>query len=71
MPGLSHSEAVLAKAGRELRLAWEATASHWRDRARAELERKYIDELLPAAKSAARAVERVNGILREAIGECE
>ena len=70
MPGLSHSEAVLAKAGRELRLGWEATAPHWRDRARAELEKGYIDEFLPAVKSAVRAIERVNGILMEAISKC-
>ena len=70
MPGLSHSEAVLSKAGRELQMNWELTATLWRDHARADFEKTYLDELRPAVKSAVGAIERINRLLGEALREC-
>jgi hypothetical protein len=67
---LSHSEVLLSKAGRELRMNWELTGSLWRDQARAEFEKTYLDELGPAVKSAAGAIERINTLLAEAIKAC-
>jgi len=70
VPRVSHSEVFLIKAGRELWRNWELTGSLWRDQARAEFEKTYIDELRPAVKAAAGAIERINTLLAEAIKEC-
>ena len=70
MPRLSHGEALLSGAAKDLRMNWELTASLWKDRARADFERTYIDELLPAVKSAVGAIENANKLLGEAIRQC-
>ena len=70
MARLSHSEVLLSKAGRELRMSWELTGSLWRDQARAEFEKSYLDEIRPAVKAAVGAIERINTLLAEAIKAC-
>ena len=70
MRGLSHSEAQLAKALKEMLMAWERTASDWRDQARAEFEETYIEELVPAVKGAIGGVNEINLLLDQAIREC-
>jgi len=70
MPGLSHSEMLLANAAKDLRRSWERTASAWRDHARAELQKAYIDPLVPAAKTALTAMDEITMLLRQAITEC-
>ena len=70
MARLSHSEVLLSKAGRELRRSWELTGSLWRDQARAEFEKSYLDEIRPAVKAAVGAIERINTLLAEAIKAC-
>ena len=70
MPRLSHGEVILSSAGKDLRMNWEITASLWKDRARTDFEKAYLDELLPAVKSAVGAIERTNKLLGEAIREC-
>jgi len=71
VPRLSHSEVLLSAAVRDLQRGWQETSSSWRDRARAEFEKEYIDEILPAVKAALGAMNEVNRLLGQAIKECE
>jgi len=70
MPRLSHSEVILSGALRDLRRSWQETSSSWRDKARADFEKEYIDELLPALSGAMSSINEVNRLLQQAISEC-
>lgn len=70
MSRLSHSEIILASAVRDLQRNWAETAAGWRDAARADFEKTYLNELLPAAKTAADAMGEITRLLEEAVREC-
>ena len=70
MPRLSHSETFLTKAVKEMQLHWNLTSSAWKDKARADFQKTYLDELIPAVRSVITSTGRVNQLLEEAIRKC-
>lgn len=70
MHRLSHSEVLLSGSVKDMQRSWQETASGWRDKARAEFERDYIDEIVPAIKAAINAMNEINQLLGRAIKEC-
>ena len=70
MPQVSHGDILLSKAVHELEINWEITAHNWKDKARADFEKKYIDTLVPEVRRAADAITQINRLLHKAIHEC-
>jgi hypothetical protein len=64
------NEAILSQATREVQEKWQNTASQWRDKARDDFDRKYLEELVSSAKAAQGAIRAVDELLRQAISEC-
>lgn len=67
---LSDSDVILSIAMKDMLKKWDKTASAWRDQARAEFEKDYINELRPAAKAAFNAMKRISGFLTQVRREC-
>ena len=67
---LSDSEALVSRAVDDLGSNWERTAWGWHDKARADFERDYLDELRTVAKGARGAMKSIDEVLRQAIREC-
>jgi uncharacterized protein with NAD-binding domain and iron-sulfur cluster len=65
------NEAILARALDDLNRQWEATAFYWRDKARDEFERTYLQDLRTAVLGAQRAISAIGRILEQAISECQ
>jgi hypothetical protein len=59
------------KAMEDLTRHWDRTSGVWRDEARAEFEKIYLDELVLSVKGAANAMQRVRELLRRAEKECQ
>ena len=70
MPRLSHSEAVLSEAMREMKKSWDSTSSAWRDQARETFGKEYVDEVLRAVRASVGAASKINQLLGQAIREC-
>lgn len=66
----SNSDAILYEAMEELFRNWELTASGWRDQARQEFEKRYIDELRPAVKGACNAMKSIYSLLGKVKRDC-
>jgi hypothetical protein len=67
---VSNCGALVTKASKELLAHWDFTSSKWRDSARADFEKAYIDELMLSARSAAGAMDTVTAVLRKALQQC-
>jgi hypothetical protein len=70
MPGASGDDAVLESALKDLMSAWHATQDRWRDSARADFEREFLEALHARAKLAVRAIKQVEGLMRETMQSC-
>ncbi len=70
MRGLSHSDRQLISAMKDLERDWEQTASEWRDQARAEFQKEFMDDLVPSVRGAVNGITELNRILMQAIKEC-
>ena len=68
--GIGDNEAILTQAVRDLHGKWEGTGWEWRDKARDDFERRYLEELEALGKAAQRAMKAVDQLLREAIHDC-
>jgi len=60
----------VTKASKELLSRWEVTAASWRDSARTDFEKLYIEELMRSAKAAAGAMDSITAVLRKAVQQC-
>ena len=65
MKGTGGNGAILGKAMKDLSGHWEATARSWRDRARTEFDRDYIQEIVPLARLASNAMRQIEELLRQ------
>jgi hypothetical protein len=70
MPVLTCDDALLEKALKELRVAWDATGEGWRDQARADFANDHLDPLMARARQAAGTIRRMDAILRDAVQQC-
>jgi len=65
-----NSDAALHRAMAELVRHWDSSASSWRDEARREFGKEYIDALEPSVKAACAAMKNVYAFLRKVREEC-
>lgn len=70
MPALTCDDALLEKAVKELRAAWDDTSETWRDQARTDFANDHLDPLEARARQAAGAIRRMDTLLREAVRQC-
>ena len=66
----SNAEAILARALSDMLKSWDQTAWVWRDRAREDFQKQYIEELKPPIKAAIKTMSAVSELLRKTIREC-
>ena len=64
-------ESVLDGALRELLDAWMATSDGWRDQARSEVDREFIDPISNRSKQAACAMSELSQLCRDAVRRCQ
>ena len=65
MKGTGGNGAILGKAMKDLLGHWEGTARSWRDHARTEFDRDYIQEIVPMARLASNALQQIEELLRQ------
>ena len=65
MKGTGGNGAILGKAMKDLRGHWEATGRSWRDKARADFDKDFIQEIVPMALLASNAVQQIEELLRK------
>jgi hypothetical protein len=70
MPGASGDDAVLESAFKELMAAWQATQDRWRDSARQDFERAFLEDLHTRVKLAVRSIKQMEALMRQAIQAC-
>ena len=70
MMGFSSDEAVLAEAAKKMWAEWELSGALWDDKARADFEKDYLEELRPAVQGALQSLGQVRRLMEQAIREC-
>lgn len=70
MSTLGANSAILVKALNDLRVQFEQTGSSWRDQARKDFDKEYLEELAAAVRTASRAGQEIEEILRHVMKEC-
>ena len=65
MKGTGGNGAILGKAMKDLRGHWDATARSWRDKARTDFDKDFIQEIIPMALLASNAVQQIEELLRK------
>lgn len=70
MPRISFSELALNAALNDLARDFKVVASEWHDEARVAFERDFIDEFLPAGRSAVGAMTDLSLLLMRVVREC-
>jgi uncharacterized protein YukE len=67
---LSDSEAILSKALEDLGHSWTKTASGWRDKAREDFQKEYLDEFDRAGRAAKQSMRGISELLKKAVRDC-
>ena len=67
---LGDSEDALAQAFGDLNKHWDRTGGVWRDKAREDFQKEYLDELNTVGKAAAQSLHAARELLKQAIQEC-
>lgn len=62
--------ALLSKALKDLLTHWEQNASSWRDQARADFDKEFLQELIPAVRGASRAAQEIENLLGKIRSDC-
>ena len=70
MRGLSNAEMQLINALKDLHRQWDDTATNWHDKARADFNADYIEDVTPPVKAAINAMMEINRMLSQAVQEC-
>ena len=70
MPRISQPEQMLLSALNDLEKDWQIAISDWRDQAKQNFEKAYVNELQPAGRTAATAMTELTLLLRRVVREC-
>ena len=70
MSVMGSNGALLNKAIKDLLTHWEASNSSWRDKARAEFDKDFLQELIPAVRGASRAAQEIENLLQKIRIDC-
>ena len=71
MPRVNQGELILQGALDDLKRDWMITGSGWRDKARQDFEKEFIDEMLTAGTGAVRAMTELTLLMRRVVRECQ
>jgi hypothetical protein len=66
----SGSKEILAGALNDLNKKWQNTGSAWRDKARSEFEKDYLDEIQMTVKNSQAAMAAIDELLRQVMRDC-
>jgi len=61
---------LLTKALKDLLTHWEASNNSWRDQARVEFDKDFLQHLIPAVRGASRAAQEIENLLHKVRSEC-
>ena len=64
------SRARVTAAMKQLRVQWDLVKAKWDDPVSAEFEKKFLQTLEPKVRSAATAMEKMEGVLAQARHDC-
>ena len=56
---------LMMKALKDLIVHWETTGNSWKDQARVEFDKEFLQPLIPAVRSASRAAQEIENLLRK------
>ena len=70
MPRISHSGAVLTGVLNDLLRDWRIASTDWRDHAREEFEKNFVEEFVSAGRAAVRSMTELTLLLRRDAREC-
>lgn len=62
--------ALLNKAVKDLMVHWEHHSSSWRDQARVDFDKDFLQELVTAVRGASRAAQEIENLLHKVRSEC-
>jgi hypothetical protein len=62
--------ALMTKALKDLLVHWEAAGNSWKDQARADFDKDYLQELVIAVRGASRAAQEIENLLQKVRSEC-
>jgi hypothetical protein len=62
--------ALLNTALKDLLMHWDATSNSWRDQARVDFDKDFLQELIPAIRGASRAAQEIENLLQRVRSEC-
>jgi len=54
---------IMTKALKDLLVHWERAGGAWRDKARVEFDKDYLQELLPSVRAASNAAKQIEVLL--------
>ena len=66
----NNSDAQLMSALNDLERDWAITAETWRDKARADFEKAYVEELSTTVRRAVNDIGEIKQLLRKAVRDC-
>ncbi len=70
MSGTGGNDAILLGALKEFHACWERNAAAWKDKAREEFWRDYVQDVVEAVRSASNAISQIEVLLRQVHKEC-
>jgi hypothetical protein len=70
MPRISHPESMLTTVLNDLLRDWDIAKSDWRDRAREQFEKEFIEEFVRAGRASVRGMQELTLLLRRVVREC-
>ena len=56
---------ILTKALKDLLNHWEHSGGAWRDKARVEFDKEYLQEFIPAVRAASNAAQQIEQLLEK------
>ena len=60
---------LMIKALKDLIVHWETTGNSWRDQARVEFDKEFLQQLIPAVRGASRAAQEIENLLQRVRSE--
>ncbi len=70
MSATGSNATLLTKALKDLLVQWDSTANAWRDQARVEFDKDFLQELVIAVRGASRAAQEIENLLSKVRSEC-
>ena len=62
--------ALLMKALKDLLVHWDATGNSWKDQARVDFDKEFLQEIIPAVRGASIAAQEIENLLQKVRNEC-